>query len=361
MTLAELLSRGAPDDAPAGLLNTPFIGNPNITRQAARAGVGTRPDNFTGPASAFLGGLFGTAPDEQGGSVLDPASARNSPNAANAGFMLGTAAQVAPLVKGLLSLGKAVPEALSFASRSAKMEAPRPVPQRPFSDDYPSASASNGSGQLTADIEGRTLGAQYVAGRRMVGGPDQAIDAAGIEKLAGLLGAKTRFANASDDIGTDLGRYVVGSDRDGNALRQILLSPSLTAQQAPHVYAHEVGHLVDNLTFGQQIPTAGVKREASQVYSDLNSTMYVPKGKIGATPQTFGYKGDNIPAELNAEGLRAYMQNPNYFKSTAPNLAARYREYVNNNPNINQVLQLNSAGAGLGAGLLGSSYGDSKP
>ena len=85
----------APIDTSA--LSRPYIGNPNLSRQAARAGVGTRPDNFTGPATAFLGGLLGTAPDEQGGSVLDPSSARNSPNAAMAGYAIGGALQAAPL------------------------------------------------------------------------------------------------------------------------------------------------------------------------------------------------------------------------------------------------------------------------
>ena len=47
------------------------------------------------------------------------------------------------------------------------------------------------------------------------------------------------------------------------------------------------------------------------------------------------YKNGEINAELNADGLRAYMQNPNYFKTVAPNLAQRYRQLVNGNPNIN--------------------------
>ncbi len=322
-----------------------YFGNPNLTRQGARAGIGSRQDNFSGPALAFASGLLGSAPDEQSGSVLDPTSPRNSPNAANSGFALGGLLQAAPLAKALFSLGKGAEIGATASRRSGKIDAPPERQQRAFSDDYPSTSPSDGTSRLTVDIEGRPLSAQYIAGRRMVGGVDEALSTTDVQRVADLLGAITRPAISSDKIGSDLGRYVAGSDAAGNATRNIFLSPALTQQQAPHVLAHETGHLIDDLTFGRAIPLNGVKREADQVFSDLNSTMYVPKGKIGARPQDFGYTGADVPAELNAEGLRAYMQNPNYFKTVAPNMAARYRDFVNNNPNINKVLQLNSAGA----------------
>jgi hypothetical protein len=42
-----------------------------------------------------------------------------------------------------------------------------------------------------------------------------------------------------------------------------------------------------------------------------------------------------------AEAIRAYMQNPNYMKTVAPNVARRIRAAVNPNPNINTIIQFN--------------------
>jgi hypothetical protein len=55
--------------------------------------------------------------------------------------------------------------------------------------------------------------------------------------------------------------------------------------------------------------------------------------------------------ELVAEGLRAYMSNPNFFKKVAPNAAAKFRAVVNKNPYLKKVIQLNSLGA---IGLIGA-------
>jgi hypothetical protein len=55
--------------------------------------------------------------------------------------------------------------------------------------------------------------------------------------------------------------------------------------------------------------------------------------------------------ELVAEGLRAYMSNPNYFKTVAPKAAAKFRAAVNKNRLLKKVIQLNSLGA---VGLIGA-------
>ena len=47
------------------------------------------------------------------------------------------------------------------------------------------------------------------------------------------------------------------------------------------------------------------------------------------TPQSAGYAPKEWAHELNAEGLRAYLTAPNYFKSVAPDAAAAMRGYVN--------------------------------
>ena len=57
-----------------------------------------------------------------------------------------------------------------------------------------------------------------------------------------------------------------------------------------------------------------------------------------------------------AEGLRAYLTNPNYFKAAAPRSAAKLRQAVNTNKYLRRVVQLNSLGAAgiAGAGAAGT-------
>lgn len=327
-----------------GLLDQPYIGNHLLAAQGRRAGVGKRRDIVSGPVTAFAGGLLGTAPDEQGGSVLDPDSARNSPNAALAGFGLGGLLQIAPMVKALISLKKAAPAAF----RSGRIGDPKPQPQRTFDHDYPSTGTGDGGSRLTHDIDGRALSARHVIGRQTVGGLDVPASSGTVDEIARLLGAQGQF---SKELGSDLGQYIAGSDANGNALRQILLSNKLTENQLPHVMAHETGHLIDDLTFGRNIPLSGVRREAQQMYSDLNSSMYVRNGKIGAKPEDFGYSGKKVDQELVADAIRAYLRDPNYIKTVAPSMAKRIREHVNANPNLRDVVQFNSA---AGGGLLGA-------
>ena len=256
-----------------GLLG-PYIGNPNIQR------AGKREDRFSGPALALLSGLLGTAPDEQGGSVLDPNSARNSPNAAGSGFGLGLLAQTSPIVNRLAGLLGSRQNTSSLARHAGKIDAPPSRQLRPFSDDYPSTGAGANSGQLAFDIEGRPLSARYIAGRRVVGGHDASLGPEEIEDIAGRLGAAVKESNS---IGSDLGRYVAGRGKDGEALREILLSPKITAQQLTHVFAHETGHLIDDIGFGRMMPKNGVSRDLSQVYSDLESRRLDLK-LVAATP-----------------------------------------------------------------------------
>jgi hypothetical protein len=60
-------------------------------------------------------------------------------------------------------------------------------------------------------------------------------------------------------------------------------------------------------------------------------------------PLDQGYERGNVAFELIAEGIRAYLVNPNYVK-TAPRLAARIREAVNTHPTLSKLIQFNSLG-----------------
>ena len=71
--------------------------------------------------------------------------------------------------------------------------------------------------------------------------------------------------------------------------------------------AHEVGHLIDDLA--GRIPTAGLNTELRQIYNTLDTGQERSRHLTG--PQHQGYRGDDVPKELMAEALRAYMSNPN--------------------------------------------------
>lgn len=82
--------------------NLPYIGNPNLERQAAKARelaalrqAETLPDPRT---YGFVKGLLGTAPNELGMSVLSPNTAP-AKEAAYYGYQLGNAAQMLPAVE----------------------------------------------------------------------------------------------------------------------------------------------------------------------------------------------------------------------------------------------------------------------
>ena len=62
------------------------------------------------------------------------------------------------------------------------------------------------------------------------------------------------------------------------------------------------------------------------------------------TPKVLDYSADEASREYMAEAIRAYMADPNYIKTVAPQTAARIRQYVNSEPRLNHVIQFNSGG-----------------
>jgi hypothetical protein len=74
-------------------------------------------------------------------------------------------------------------------------------------------------------------------------------------------------------------------------------------------------------------------------------------------PQHQGYAGEKMDRELMAEAIRAYMTDPNYFKTVAPNAAAAIRAAVNSHPQLSRLIQFNNlgglapAGAAIGAAM----------
>lgn len=272
------------------------------------------------------------------------------------GTALGTAARLGKLRKFTPETGSArglLDDKITgqYASKSANIYDPNPLPQRPFHADYPQASPSDGGRRLETDIDGRPLSASaFIAGRRIGGSADLGSSNSDVDRVAHLLGVQKRFAPRSDhDLAGNSGRYIRA---DGD--RRIVIDQNLEKAPGDRVFAHETGHAIDDLAqYGSGIPTKGLSKELKRVYEDLNTGTWFKPGR-GMTPQGMGYKHpDDVERELMAEAIRAYMRDPNYLKTVAPKTAARIREYVNPNPNLNKVIQFNSVGAGtVEAGLL---------
>jgi hypothetical protein len=102
-------------------LFSPYIGNPNIAKQAIRArelaqqrSAETLPDPRT---YGFTQGLLGTRPDQLGMSVINP-NAESAKQAAEVGFAANTALSVAPMVQGISRGAKSLSEMIQQMRRA---------------------------------------------------------------------------------------------------------------------------------------------------------------------------------------------------------------------------------------------------
>jgi hypothetical protein len=133
---------------------------------------------------------------------------------------------------------------------------------------------------------------------------------------------------------------------------------------ADRILAHMLGHILDHRA-GQPsgalpheesegISPDGIDKELRYVYNDCNNDALIEARALdpavkakdsleyqGFGPEQRGCCGADVRAELMAEAIRAYMRDPGYLKSAAPNVAARIRAAVNPNPNLNRIIQFN--------------------
>ncbi|MGU3496106.1 hypothetical protein ACLBXM_18850 [Xanthobacteraceae bacterium A53D] len=240
---------------------------------------------------------------------------------------------------GLMS--RAAPR-VSSASKAVPGYNPPVKPPRPFEADYPNGAPADAAGRLTHDIEGRPLGARHVVGRNVVGEPSQPLGPVGLVATGEGLTREGIGRVASGDLrgGAGLAQF----DKYSGAPLRIDISDKLSPEQSVRVLGHEVGHVIDEVA--GQIPVTGLNSELRHVYNTLNTGRERQTGLMG--PQHAGYKGDEVPRELMAEALRAYMADPNYLKTVAPETAARIRAHVNSNPALNKMIQFNASGVPLG-------------
>jgi len=256
-------------------------------------------------------------------------------------------------------------------SRSASLFDPPPQPARPFEADYPAKNWRYGlpaddAGRLTADIEGRSLTAENVAGRRVVGGQDEALPSSQLDPLVEVLTGRKPRAVAPREMGRNAGLLIKDIDRrSGRSDYHLLWDRGLPPRQAERVRSHELGHLIDDLA--GRIPQTGLKQELRFVYNDLNNRdlalrrAFKPNVDPATSsilrnygPEQRGYRGAAIDRELMAEAIRAYMADPNYLKTVAPKTAAAIRAAANPVPRSKNSIQFNTIAGGVIGGALGA-------
>lgn len=146
--------------------------------------------------------------------------------------------------------------------------------------------------------------------------------------------------------------------------RELSQLHELDSGSVANILGHMLGHILDykagqtcRAESEQEIPAInqdGLSDELRYVYNDCNNIPLSEERKInpaadpnnkfeysGFGPEQRGCFGTDAQAELMAEAIRAYMQNPNYLKTVAPNVAARIREAVNPNPALRHIIQFN--------------------
>lgn len=246
-------------------------------------------------------------------------------------------------------------DTIKASSRTGRMRYAPPVQQRPFEADYKAASGEVGE-PLRRTIEGAPLTANFVAGRRVVGGNDQALSEAEVEALAGQLVRTIQFGVPRREMPQD----AVGAFTTQNGGR-IRLSADLAPEQQPLVLGHEVGHAIhDRMPYSQSNDWEPYSAEFRRSFRDTTIPFTSRNIDAKIEPKHLGYKKpDDINNEFWAQAIWSYMTDPNYMKSANPKLAKQIRGLVNENPYLKDFIQFNSAApAAVGLGLLGPSLVD---
>ena len=231
---------------------------------------------------------------------------------------------------------------------------------RPFGEDYPQGAPTNDAGFITRDIDGDpiTVGPNRVSGR-VVEGEDVALSPAQYDAIAEETTGQGFEVAPRSKLSGDAGRVVTTRDRRSNDIidQQAFVAGDVRGEGLLLVKGHEIGHIVEILAGGKSgkgISTKGLSGELNDIYNGLNNSNRqngdAAKWAKAERPKDKGYSKEKRPKELWAEAVRAYMENPNYIKTVAPNVAERIRKATKGDPKLSRIIQFNTV---AGAGLLG--------
>lgn len=259
-----------------------------------------------------------------------------------------------PAAAGFKRLGKFAKLDKLFSKVSDLYSDVPDLPQRPFEEDYPNGPFANEKIQLRVSSRDHELVAKYVAGRNHVGGADLAIAPTDVRVIGEkITGNPIKFEFPKPGEGAWIGKIEV--DESGRPV-QIYIQSGLSEKEYNEAILHEVAHAID-LTAGPISPQ-GALHEVAPNYSILAGG---DTSENVITPHRQGYKDQIAQYEYVAEAIRAYMANPNYFKTVAPIFAAKIQDVVNMHPVLKHIIQFNSllVAAGTVAGIAVASRAES--
>jgi hypothetical protein len=218
--------------------------------------------------------------------------------------------------------------------------------------------------RLEIDVDGYPIHPNaIIAGHRRVGAPNVPVSPRDTEVIGGSL-ARNRLATPEDrdfDLDANFGEFRSKEHKNPKAgvtrnnkvdQKEILLNPKLSHRQHHRTYAHEVSYAIDDAidqhALGKLTKDHRVKNELFQVYHEmvgenaqhLAGLRATPNKNGRVTPVKAGYSGHK--KEIVAEGFRAYLANPEYFKRVAPNAARALRAQVRETPKLRKLFHLNS-------------------
>lgn len=259
-----------------------------------------------------------------------------------AAILAGGAPFAKAAAKAVRSEAASLPEILAY--RTASLYNPPVKPPRAFELDYPAAkwpngASTDGNGRLTHTIDGDPISARYVAGRIADGGGDVALSREALDEIAKAGTGEAIHPVPASTLRGDVGRVEV--NKYSRMPERVEVAASLDPEKYARVSAHEIGHVIDQVA--GELPTTAVMNELKGAYNTLSTGRERSTNLMG--PQHVGYKDADVPRELWAELVRAYMADPNYAKSVAPKAAKALRKAVNTNPRLNKTIQFNSIGA----------------
>lgn len=220
---------------------------------------------------------------------------------------------------------------------------PPPKPPRALTDDYRNGVSADASGRLTRTMDGDPLVAENVAGWTEVGAPQRGLSQEQVlTVMERLLGKPTEYLPESR-----MGKYAGATmyDPATDMPTRVLIREGLDPDALRNIQRHEASHVIEQIA--GLISTEGHTKELNSLYGSLNN----PKRSFDGldarpgdvyTPWHRQYPPGEVPREYIAEAIRAYMTDPNYIKTVAPNVAAAIRRAVNSNPLTAPYIQFNS-------------------
>jgi hypothetical protein len=238
-----------------------------------------------------------------------------------------------------------------WGQREYEVYDPPPLPPLPFRRQYRSDAPppADSAGRLTHDPEGRPLRARHTVGLTEVDGLNVGLRPEEIADVTRRL------------LGRDAARVPMSSREYGRTIYdppplRVEIRNNLRPDLRRKVEAHELAHVIDYIS--NYIPVEPHRAQLRSVYNTLNNPSRTRDGLDAAPGRPFiplqrsrEYTGQSGERELMAEAIRAYLVDPNYIKSVAPELAGAIRDAVNSNPILAPVIQFNNLRLPAHAGL----------